>query len=90
MSLPHRPIEGREQVCRRNGKESAPANAPRAFLLAGFGLILIGFVGMNIRPYGHGDMRVFDWAAVFGIVTAIGVLLVLGSAVAWIIRRRRV
>src|SRR5260370_28180106 len=24
----------------------------------GFGLILIGFVGMNVRPYGNGDMRI--------------------------------
>jgi hypothetical protein len=72
------------------GKQPPPRNVPRAFLLAGFGLILLGFVGMNVRPFSKGDMRVFDWVAVAGIVTALGVLLVLGSAVAWFIRRRRV
>jgi len=61
-------------------KQPAPRNALRAFMLAGFGLILIGFVGMNVRPYGNGDIRIFDWVAVVGIITAIGVLLVLGSA----------
>jgi hypothetical protein len=70
-------------------KQPAPGKAPRVFMLVGLGLVLIGFVGMNVRPYSHGDMRVFTWVAIVGIITAVGLLMVLGSAVVWIIRRRR-
>jgi uncharacterized protein (TIGR03382 family) len=70
-------------------KQPAPGSALRVSMLVGLGLILIGFVGMNFRPYSYGDMRVFAWVAIAGIISATGVLMVLGSALAWIIRRRR-
>jgi hypothetical protein len=49
----------------------------RTFLLIGLGLIFGSFVAMQFRPSALGDMRVFDWVAVNGILTVIGVAFVL-------------
>lgn len=63
--------------------------AYRALMLIGFGLILVGFAGMNFRPYAYGDTRVFNWLAVSGIISMAGVLLLVAMAVTAIVRARR-
>ena len=61
----------------------------RAILLIGAGLILAAFVGMSIRPYDRGDMRVLDWVGLQGIVTAVGLTMVIGVGIAKAVRRFR-
>ena len=58
-------------------------------LLIGLALIGLSFIAMNLRPFGHGDMRVFTWIGANAIVTVIGVLFLVGAAAAWIARRKK-
>ena len=58
----------------------------RTFLLIGIGLLVVAFAGMQIRPFAFSDMRVFDWVAVNGILTVIGVAFVLGALVLRLVR----
>ncbi len=66
-----------------------PTNVYRALMLFGLGLIVIGFAGMNFRPYAFGDTRIFAWLAISGIVTMAGVLLLVATAIAAVVRIRR-
>ena len=61
----------------------------RTLLLIGLALILLSFIAMNMRPFGHGDMRVFTWIGANAIVTVIGVLFLLGAAAARIFRGKK-
>ena len=61
----------------------------RTFLAVGAGLILLAFVAMNVRPFAFGDMRVFDWIALNGILTAVGLSMVIGVGIAKLARRFR-
>jgi hypothetical protein len=58
-------------------------------LLIGLALIVLSFLAMNVRPFGHGDMRVFTWIGANAILTVIGVLFLLAAAAARIARPRK-
>jgi uncharacterized membrane protein len=61
----------------------------RPVLLVGAFLILVAFVAMNIRPFAFGDMRVFNWVAIQSVLTAVGLTMVIGVAIAKLGRRLR-
>jgi hypothetical protein len=61
----------------------------RTFLAVGAGLILVAFVAMNVRPFAFGDTRVFDWIAVNGILTVVGLSMVIGVGIANLRRKLR-
>ena len=62
--------------------------AYRALIWLGFGLLLLGFAGMNFRPYAYGDTRIFGWMAINGIITMAGVVVLVVTALVAILRMK--
>ncbi|HXZ28525.1 MAG TPA: hypothetical protein VEG08_11070 [Terriglobales bacterium] len=61
----------------------------RRCALLGAGLVAVSVVMANFQPYDFGDMRIFTWAAVAGMVLLGGAVLLLVALLGWVVTRLR-